>query len=38
MRIQDEVDQLVSKWKSIPALLASLTFSNFEKTTLITGQ
>lgn len=32
--IGDEVEQFVEKWKSIPGLLASLTMSNFEKTTL----
>lgn len=32
--IGDEVEQFIEKWKSIPGLLASLTMSNFEKTTL----
>lgn len=33
-RISDDVEMLVNKWKSVPALLASLTMSNFEKTTV----
>lgn len=34
-KISDEVEQLVNKWNSIPALLASITLSNFEKTTVL---
>lgn len=34
-RISDEVEQLVHKWNSVPALLASVTLSNFEKTTVM---
>ncbi|KAJ8901099.1 hypothetical protein NDN08_004959 [Rhodosorus marinus] len=35
-RLQEELDQFLRKWNSIPALLAHITSDNFQKTTVFT--